>query len=109
MRVLNDDLFSVNTATIGTTESLVVNLAHMAGFSAQFLLTQTAGVLAGSLTAYGSNDGVTWSAVPSPKTISGTLNYLDNVADVYYLYLKYTLVLSGGTCSVLAKINAKGF
>jgi len=109
MRVLNDDLFAVTTATTGTTTGLTLELTHMAGFCGQFLLTQTAGSLVGTLQPFGSNDAVNFTSIQATQAISGTLNHIDNIANVYYQYVRYVLILSGGTCSIVAKINAKGF
>lgn len=109
MRVLNDDLFAVTTATVGTTTGVITELTHMAGFCAQFLLTQTAGSLVGTLQPFGSNDGINFKSTASAQAISGTLSHMDNTSDVYYQFVRYVLILSSGTCSIVAKINAKGF
>ena len=109
MRVLNDSIFTVATATVGTLTSEAFELTHMGGFCAQFVFTQTAGALAGTLQLQASNDGLTWSNPQAAATISGTTSVFNNIADVYYDQIRYVLVLSGGTCDVFAELNAKGF
>lgn len=108
MRVYNDDIFT-QTSTSATITSPAHQLTHMAGFCAQGVFTQTAGSLAASLQAQASNDGATWSNVGSAVAVSGTTAFLLNTADVFYDQVRFVLTVTGGTCSIAAKINAKGF
>lgn len=108
MRVYNDDIFT-ETSTSATITSPAHQMTHMAGFCIQGTLTQTAGSLSASLQVQASNDGVRWTNVGSAIAITGTTNFFQNVADVFYDQMRCVLTMSSGTCSIAAKVNAKGF
>jgi hypothetical protein len=74
-----------------------------------FTLTGTA--IAGSLTAYVSNDGVNWVVLTSPSavTISAASSTLWESVDVTCRYVRVALVVTAGSSiDATIKINATG-
>jgi hypothetical protein len=93
-----------------TYTSAALDLSHCLGFTVLLVVASTA---TGTAKLQGSMDGTTWFDLPNSGAtaniaVSGAGNYLWNVADAFYPYVRVSYTNSTNSGTLSARINAKG-
>lgn len=114
MRTLNEQTFYAKDidasggAQVDYTPS--IDLAHAAGYSAHFVVTRTAAVLAGTVINQKSNDGVTWIDITTVAVadVASQVGAFE-VADIFYRFARLKISTASGKASIAINLTTKGF